>query len=1008
MTTQRDHLFPATSIGRTQGRLLSRTPSNESLTAHPLLSPAADSPQRYVPYTPRQRLPTTTATTTANVLPSASSSSTQHQGDATSKLQLMNLKAAAQNIGLDTGTVGWAILEKLASETESAEEWIDVWSAVTNGKATLLLPLEPATNEKITADFVKDHIVFCDGTSRKDAPIVTLSGLRGVLNNTTLTFRSSLHPSSKLYQGILAPSTRSTTLGNLPPLPPVTTAFPSFRVQSHTTSLPVPPRAKPPLPPRPSQQASRLANPFASLFGHKSTPSTGSISSVEDASPPSPAPIIIPAFTISEPVIFNSICKQTLLALKSRISESLAGSPRWLLNRTQVFTESFHPFARARKPEANGEASAGVKYVIQPIDYDTTEVVDMFQDFYYGIEEELRLRARKDDGEKSELEDPSSEDDEIKVLDRVEKAICELFYDRLLHPMQSDDLSHDEALSSRVAALNMLDLGLQHLDIIIDGDIADHEELENLIQACGDTLTQLESIQSPADKAALLVEAHKVIVEGLTRLPPIRLRGENETLPEEVMLEPARKSRSLSREKDQGGLPQPRIESQAIDPAPNSQSVPISVDPEQKVNEVAISDASTVDDEGGKPVSPSSSSPRPSTVASDKRSSSREETPISLDVLFPLLIFSVVKSNPPHLASHVLYTQRFRNKYANGEENYCVINLMAVIEFLENVDLKSLGLGQEGGRVLSTADLTPIPIVTSASSPSSRASSQERGAAKDGLRGRVEQQVDAIAGSANKVLTGVVDTSFGMLKSLLPNNANAPTLDTVQGSAPWNAVRPGFGLLRRESGFSIRSMLPGSTPKLGGEEELVTVSRPGSVRSRRNRSGSVKSRVLASSDDESEEVEEEESEENENEDDDDDDDDDEADYSPPGDTRSIKSFESMMSSKKKRRRKAPRPSLSDRLASVSALTAKKVRGFIFPSLYSSPPSRRPSILSTTDRCDSPVAESAAQGRLSLAPPNKRFLDCEVDDLKMSEVAELLKEYRRVVEGVRAIGGFEPE
>ncbi len=204
MTTQRDHLFPATSIGRTQGHLLSRTPSNESLTAHPLLSPTGDSPQRYVPYTPRQRLPTTTATTTTNVLPSASTSNTQHQGDATSKLQLMNLKAAAQNIGLDTGTVGWAILEKLASETESVEEWVDIWSAVTNGKvrtvavlakseaepyrqATLLLPLEPATNERITADFVKDHIVLCDGASRKDAPIVTLSGLRGVLNKYALT-----------------------------------------------------------------------------------------------------------------------------------------------------------------------------------------------------------------------------------------------------------------------------------------------------------------------------------------------------------------------------------------------------------------------------------------------------------------------------------------------------------------------------------------------------------------------------------------------------------------------------------------------------------------------------------------------------------------------------------------------------------------------------------------------------------------------------------------------------
>ena len=50
-------------------------------------------------------------------------------------------------------------------------------------QATLLLPLEAAfMHEKITADFVKDHVVLCDGPSRKSAPIVTLSGLRGTLD----------------------------------------------------------------------------------------------------------------------------------------------------------------------------------------------------------------------------------------------------------------------------------------------------------------------------------------------------------------------------------------------------------------------------------------------------------------------------------------------------------------------------------------------------------------------------------------------------------------------------------------------------------------------------------------------------------------------------------------------------------------------------------------------------------------------------------------------------------
>ena len=69
-------------------------------------------------------------------------------------------------------------------------------------------------------------------------------------------------------------------------------------------------------------------------------------------------------------------------------------------------------------------------------------------------------------------------------------------------------------------------------------------------------------------------------------------------------------------------------------------------------------------------------------------------SPVSGDVLLPILIFSVVKANPSRLVSHLLFTQRFRNQSFSGEESYCLINLMAVAEFLENVDLGALGLGE--------------------------------------------------------------------------------------------------------------------------------------------------------------------------------------------------------------------------------------------------------------------------------------------------------------------------
>ena len=53
---------------------------------------------------------------------------------------------------------------------------------------------------------------------------------------------------------------------------------------------------------------------------------------------------------------------------------------------------------------------------------------------------------------------------------------------------KSDDASHDEALSSRVAALNMLDLGLEHLGVDVGAAGAG---VEAVLKTCGDS-THLE------------------------------------------------------------------------------------------------------------------------------------------------------------------------------------------------------------------------------------------------------------------------------------------------------------------------------------------------------------------------------------------------------------------------------------------------------------------------------------------------------------------------------------
>lgn len=55
---------------------------------------------------------------------------------------------------------------------------------------------------------------------------------------------------------------------------------------------------------------------------------------------------------------------------------------------------------------------------------------------------------------------------------------------------------------------------------------------------------------------------------------------------------------------------------------------------------------------------------------------------VNTDVLLPIIIFSVVKANPVQLVSQLLFIERFRSRRVGGEESYCLINFLAVVEFL--------------------------------------------------------------------------------------------------------------------------------------------------------------------------------------------------------------------------------------------------------------------------------------------------------------------------------------
>jgi hypothetical protein len=193
--------------------------------------------------------------------------------------------------------------------------------------------------------------------------------------------------------------------------------------------------------------------------------------------------------------------------------------------------------------------------------------------------------------------------------------------------------------------------------------------------------------------------------DGLSSLPPIRLKSEEESNERKALALDNKKldgpSTLLTSPEPSAPLlfqqsPSAQAHSHTNLKSP-SDSIPGLVIPEDE-EDTSTSPPATppVQSEALSPV-PTSSPPRPSSPVPDPPPKS---TPVSGDILLPLLIFSVVKANPPHLVSHLLYTQRFRNQSVGGEESYCLINLMAVAEFLENVDLAALGLAESQNKVL--------------------------------------------------------------------------------------------------------------------------------------------------------------------------------------------------------------------------------------------------------------------------------------------------------------------
>ncbi|BGO92611.1 hypothetical protein NBRC10512_004290 [Rhodotorula toruloides] len=765
--------------------------------------------------------------------------------EAKEKLQKQALKAELQGLGLSAESAGSALVNRLATLGEDAD-FKGLQAVLAGGKITLLLPAEKLDSpSQLTPSFVLDHLVLLDppasGSSAAiERPFVTLSGVRGVIVGGELVFTSCAAETLRQDLADYASEDLQRQLRGVAPLtaPPTTASYPSTMLISAITTLSIPQARSATLP---TATSSRATSRLAALFSKPAVAETGA----PDLPPVVPAPAGLlgdasaqandaaaSASSSSVDVAVLAVGKvvrrqEVLTSLRSATSAHMRMLVRGVGGAQgeadigvtlSSFAERFCP--SPAPPEASTSGKATTPSVSTSatslLDADPLAVADTYQETMHAVRLDLTRNIGStpsapsdiDSSTAPSLEDFSQLEERVDAsLEKVEEVVTSILYDRLFAPPSARDLQEDENLASRIAALNVLELDLEHLGLELGDEeglpgwegrsSGARDSLEDLAALVGKELNRLEDPEkrTPNAKLAILVECHKILVDGLSKLPPIPLKkevtGDDKSslsdVPAEVEMDDA-SSRSSSLPPSRPMSPPSATGSSSAEDADDellkTPKPPPAAD--HDVPEIKLPDPSKASHELSSSVYEATSSslfdptPAPSppvSIFETKRrpaSVSSSSATSSADLILPILIYSVVRANPPHLVSHLRFIRRFRSESLfRGQASYCATNFDAVVEWSQHVDLSTLGL--------SSAKVFAAARSPSLSSSPSQSRTRAQATPSSILRARVSTTADQLVDSANSALSGVVDSSYRILFGPKGLTSSAPkSLDDVK------------------------------------------------------------------------------------------------------------------------------------------------------------------------------------------------------------------------------------
>ncbi|OZJ06006.1 hypothetical protein BZG36_01097 [Bifiguratus adelaidae] len=326
----------------------------------------------------------------------------------------------------------------------------------------------------------------------------------------------------------------------------------------------------------------------------------------------------------------------------------------------------------------------------------------LFQDFCGKIEEHLRGFEA---GYLSETQIQES-------MEWLEQYLCTELYDIMFYNQFSNDHFHDEALQTRIAAMQILNLTLEQLGVKIKSQ-EDAAFLNALCERYGVDLVRLDEQRDAKSKLALVVNLQKELMEELDNYAKARQKVSNRwfsnddisvedgvphlepdvSSPSHFSEEPA-KLYSAADNFDSTQIPEyPPLPSPTSSEEENGEKDPLeaSIRTLESLERIATGRGALHD------IQPSTRRDSMDTIHSA----------ISVDVLLPILIYLVIKYNPPKIISNLRFIQRFRrHKGVSGESAYCLTNLLAVVSFLESTTMANLGLSTER----SYADVNDLSV----------------------------------------------------------------------------------------------------------------------------------------------------------------------------------------------------------------------------------------------------------------------------------------------------------